>query len=172
MDKIKEIILQIEALKTEQKFEQCKEVLEKAILEYSADYRLYEELADVYLYKWELEKLMKAIDFAISLNKDSATWNYLKWFLLLSKDKIEESISFLEKSNSLMKNNSEVLRNLWWAYTMTGNSHKGILILKRALNINPNDELITEDLAMALIWNGDISEWNNLLQKIGKEIVA
>jgi hypothetical protein len=25
---------------------------------------------------------------------------------------------------------------------------------------------------MALIWNGDISEWNNLLQKIGKEIVA
>jgi hypothetical protein len=25
---------------------------------------------------------------------------------------------------------------------------------------------------MALIWNGNISEWNNLLQKIGKEIVA
>jgi Flp pilus assembly protein TadD len=71
-----------------------------------------------------------------------------------------------------MKNNSEVLRNLWWAYTMTWNSHKGITILRRALNINPNDELITEDLAMALIWNGDINEWNNLLQKIGKEIVV
>jgi IS1 family transposase len=51
MDKIKEIIIQIEALKTEQKFEQCKELLEKSILEYTKDYRLYEELADVYLYR-------------------------------------------------------------------------------------------------------------------------
>jgi hypothetical protein len=56
MDKIKDVILQIEVLKAEQKFEQCKEVLEKAILDYSTDYRLYEELADVYLYRGELDK--------------------------------------------------------------------------------------------------------------------
>gem|GEM_PF-1170306 len=34
---------------------------------------------------------------------------------------------------------------------MTGETKKGIFILKRALNISPNDKLITEDLAMALI---------------------
>lgn len=50
-----------------------------------------------------------------------------------------------------MGNNPEVLRNLGWAYTMIGDPYRGISILKRALNINPNDELITEDLAMALI---------------------
>jgi len=55
---------------------------------------------------------------------------------------------------------------------MIWNTTKWISILKRALNINPNDELITEDLAMALIWNWKISEWNNLLQKIWKKIVS
>jgi len=168
MDKIKEVIIQIEQLKSEQKFETCVDILEDAILKYGEDYRLYEELADVYLYRWELKKWLKSIDFALNLNKNSATWNYLKWFLLLSQDKVKESIPFLEKSNNLLKNNPEVLRNLWWAYSITWNGHKGISILKRAFNINPDDDLIVEDLAMALIWNWNITEWNSLLRKIGK----
>jgi hypothetical protein len=36
------------------------------------------------------------------------------------------------------------------------------------LNISPEDELITEDLAMALIGSGDVAAWNKLLKKIGK----
>jgi hypothetical protein len=51
MDKIKEVIIQIEQLKSEQKFETCVDILEDAILKYGEDYRLYEELADVYLYR-------------------------------------------------------------------------------------------------------------------------
>ena len=46
------------------------------------------------------------------------------------------------------------------------------MILKRALALSPNDELITEDLAMALIWAWEITEWNNLLKKIWKKIMA
>lgn len=46
---------------------------------------------------------------------------------------------------------------------------KWIFILQRALNINPNDSLIIEDLAMALIWNWDLREWNKLLEKIWKD---
>jgi len=172
MDKIKEIILQIEDLKAEQKFSESTKILEEAIIKYSSDYRLYEELADVYLYMWKLEKWLKCVNFALNLNENSATWNYLKWFLLLSQDKVLQAIKYLEKSNKLLANNSEVLRNLWWAYTMIWNTYKWISILKRALNINPNDDLITEDLAMALIWIGKVSEWNNLLQKIWKEIIS
>jgi tetratricopeptide (TPR) repeat protein len=121
---------------------------------------------------WEIDKWLKSINFALKLNNKSATWHYLKWFLLLSKDKISESIKFLEKSNRLASNNHEVLRNLWWAYTMTWDNYRWISILKRALNISPDDELITEDLAMALIWIGKITEGNNLLQKIWKNIVG
>ena len=55
MDKIKEIILNIESLKSEQKFSDATKILETALIEYNWDYRLYEELADIYLYKGELE---------------------------------------------------------------------------------------------------------------------
>jgi hypothetical protein len=51
---------------------------------------------------------------------------------------------------------------------MSNQHERGITILKRALNISPEDELITEDLAMALIGTGDIVAGNKLLKKIGK----
>lgn len=172
MDKIKEIIIEVEKLKSEQKFSKAISLIEDGLVSYNSDYRLYEELADIYLYRWELDKAIKAADFALELNPESATWNYLKWFILLSKDKVKDAIEFLEKSNSLIWNNSEVLRNLWWAYTMLGKTDKWIAILKRALIIAPNDELITEDLAMALIWVWEISEWNWLLKKIWKNNIS
>lgn len=168
MDKIKNIILEIENLKQEQKYKNAISLIEDSLVKYSFDYRLYEELADIYLYKWDLDKALKSINFALDLNQNSATWNYLKWFILLSKDKVEESIKFLEKSNSLIWNNPEVLRNLWWAHAMAWDTDKWITILRRALVISPDDELITEDLAMALIWIWEISEWNELLKKIWK----
>jgi Flp pilus assembly protein TadD len=68
-----------------------------------------------------------------------------------------------------MPNNAEVLRNLGWSYHVLGQTTRWISVLKRALNLSPNDELITEDLAMALIGTGDIRKWNELLKKIGKE---
>ena len=168
MDKIREVIIQVEQLKLEKKFKEAIILLEWNIGKYSDDYRLYEELADIYLYKGDLQKSIRAINFALSLNKNSATWNYLKWFIFLSQDKVSEAMKFLKISNNLMWNNAEVLRNLGWAYTMLGETQRGIIMLKRALNISPNDELITEDLAMALIGVGDMQQWNTLLKKIGK----
>lgn len=169
MDKIKTIITQIEELKQDKKFDEAIKILEKNLSNHVDDYRLHEELADIYLYEWNFIKSKKSIDFALSLNKESPTWNYLKGFILLSNNKVKESISYLEKSNKLMWNNSEVLRNLWWAYTIVWNAEKWVLILKRALNLSPGDKLITEDLAMALIWLWEVKKGNVLLEKIGKK---
>ena len=71
-----------------------------------------------------------------------------------------------------MWNNAEVLRNPGWAYTIIGEHTKGITILKRALNLSPDDELIVEDLAMALIGCGEVQSGNILLEKIGKKKVV
>ena len=76
MDNIKNLILEIENLKQEQKFNAAIEILEKSLITYNWDYRLYEELADIYLYKWELEKAIKSVNFALELNIESATGNY------------------------------------------------------------------------------------------------
>lgn len=168
MDLIRELIIKVENLKQSKEFKEALKLLKDASVKYADDYRIYEEIADIYLYEWSLNQAAKAVNFALSLNKDSATWNYLKWFILLSNEKPEEAIKFLEKSNCLMWNNAEVLRNLWWAYTMVWQQDRGITILKRALNISPWDELITEDLAMALIGTWNIKDWNKLLEKIWK----
>ena len=169
MDAIKNIIIEVEKLKSNQDFKGAISLLETGIQKYANDYRLYEEVADIYLYEAKFGKAMKAIEFALEINAWSATGNYLKGFILLSQDKVKESINFLEKSNKFMANNAEVLRNLGWAYTMVWETNKGIIILKRALNLSPEDELITEDLAMALIGVGEVNEGHVLLQKIGKK---
>ena len=168
-DKLKEIIVQIEQVKMQNNFEKAYKMIQDAIIKYSEDYRLYEELADVSIYIWNIKKASQAIDYALKLNPDSATWNYLKGFILLSQDNFKQALKFLEKSNSLMGNNSEVLRNLGWAYTMNNQIEKGIMILKRALNLAPWDRLITEDLAMALIWIWEVAKWNKLLEEIKKK---
>ena len=171
MDKIKEIILQIEKLKIAGQFDAAIKLLQSSIAQYNSDYRLYEEMSDIYLYTGKMPQARKAIDFALELNPESATWNYLKGFILLSNDKVNDALTYLEKSNQLMWNNAEVLRNLGWAYTIIWEQNKGIAILKRALNLSPDDELIVEDLAMALIGSWEISSGNMLLEKIGKKQV-
>ncbi len=172
MDAVKTLIQEIELLKSKQQFDTALDLLQWSLSKNSDDYRIYEEIADIYLYQWKMMKAKKAIDFALNINNESATGNYLKWFILLANNKIAEAIQFLEKSNHFMPNNAEVLRNLWWAYSMTGESDKWIFILKRALNISPEDKLINEDLAMALIWIWKIKEWNAILKKIGKDQVS
>ncbi len=168
LDPVKDIILKVEDLKQSNNFKEALKTLKDAIINYSDDYRIYEEISDIYLYEGNLLQALKAVNFALSLNKDSATWNYLKWFILLSNNKLKDAIKYLEKSNLLIWNNSEVLRNLWWAYSLVWEKEKGIFILKRALNISPWDELITEDLAMALIGSWNIKDWNHLLSSIWK----
>jgi hypothetical protein len=51
MDKIKELILHIESLKNDQRFNDAIKILEDSLIKYNGDYRLYEELSDIYLYK-------------------------------------------------------------------------------------------------------------------------
>ena len=50
MDEIRNTILKVEELKAEKKFSRAISLLQKTLIKYSDDYRLYEELADIYLY--------------------------------------------------------------------------------------------------------------------------
>lgn len=92
------------------------------------------------------DKAQIALDYAETLEKDSATGHYLRGYMALIQNEFSRAIVFLERSNRITPNNPEVLRNLGWAYTMIGDIRKGIVLLERALNIAPEDELIMEDL--------------------------
>jgi len=56
MDNIKNIVLEVEKLKEKQNFSKAIKLLEENIIKYNSDYRLYEELADIYLFKGDLAK--------------------------------------------------------------------------------------------------------------------
>ena len=169
IDSLKTLIVEIERIKNAWEFKKALKLIEDSIIKYNEDYRLYEELADTALYLWEVEKAERAINYALKINPESATWNYLKWFLHLNSEKYKEALEHLKKSNALMGNNPEVLRNLGWAYTMNNQAQKWIAILKRALNLAPWDKLIIEDLAMAFIGIWEIEKWNKLLEEIWLE---
>ena len=59
MDKIKDIIINIEELKSQKLFNEAIELIQATIKD-GDDYRLYEELADIYLYTSEKTKAKKA----------------------------------------------------------------------------------------------------------------
>lgn len=51
MDKIHEIILNVEVYKAQKNFEQALKILQESIVKIGEDYRLYEEISDIYLYE-------------------------------------------------------------------------------------------------------------------------
>jgi len=50
MDTIKTIIQEIETLKTQKKYIKAIDLIQNTLVKNQDDYRLYEELADIYLY--------------------------------------------------------------------------------------------------------------------------
>lgn len=49
-DGLLQFIDQIETLKSQGKYREAKEVVDRLLLDYTDDYRLYEELCDIYLF--------------------------------------------------------------------------------------------------------------------------
>lgn len=162
-------IQEIERLKSAWDYTQAQNMAQKYLSKYTDDYRLYEELADIYLFEWKLDKAENAMKFAQDLNPESATWLYLSWYINISKWNFKNWVKLLEKANILFPNNPEILRNLGWWYNMIWQVNKWIIILKRALNISQEDVLIMEDLWVALMWDLQFEMWEFYLRKAGRE---
>lgn len=68
---------QIENLKSAGNYREAKTLVDKLLIDYTDDYRLYEELCDIYLFMGDHAKAHEAILLARSLNPESATGMYL-----------------------------------------------------------------------------------------------
>jgi tetratricopeptide (TPR) repeat protein len=73
MENLDFFIEEIEKLKNENRYEEAIFKLEEAIANYENNYKLYEELADIYLFLGNIKKAEKAVDYSLSLFKNSAT---------------------------------------------------------------------------------------------------
>lgn len=118
------IIEEVERLKSQKRYSEAQLAIEGAIVRYPNRYELYEELADIYIYQTKYLEARKALDYAQKINVHSSTGLYLRGYMELVDNNFSQAIEYLEESNTQNPNNPEVLRNLGWAYTMTGDVRK------------------------------------------------
>lgn len=72
------VIETIESLKHQNQYNEARDTALQALTKYTDDYRLYEELADIYLFENNLEKAEEVIGYARALHPESGTGTYLE----------------------------------------------------------------------------------------------
>lgn len=143
------LIQKIEDAKQEWNYKKALKIALKWLNDYINDYRIYEELADIYLHEDDIEKAEEVLKYARELHPNSWTWLFLQWYLSSAKWDFEDAIRVMEKVNELLPNNAEVIRVIGWSHIMLGKMEKGMALLRRAYAISPNDEQIIHNLNMA-----------------------
>lgn len=164
---IESIIDTIENLKQQDRFHDARETALQALTRYTDDYRLYEELADIYLIENNLEKAEEVIRYARELHPESWTGIYLEWYIAVARGDFDHAIEVLREANKIMPNNPEIIRNLWWASVMKGDISRGLSLLRRAYTLAPDDLMIANDLSVALMASGNEEEARELFEKTG-----
>ncbi len=124
-----------------------------------------EEIADNYVSLDDYKKAEKACHRALKLNKDSYTAQYILGFIHSQKQEWDKAINYLKNSNAKHSNNPEILRCLGWALF---NSHKrtqGVVILERALNLDPENSLTLCDLGICYMQLKNFDKSIDLLKR-------
>lgn len=167
---VEAVIESIELLKQENKYIEARDAALQALTKYTDDYRLYEELADIYLFENNLEKAEEVISYARTLHPESGTGTYLEGYIAVARGDFDHAIELLTHANILMPNNAEVIRNLGWAYVMKGAIPRGLSLLRRAHHLAPTEMMIANDLWVALMaaWLED--EARILFEKTGNTV--
>lgn len=164
---VESVIETIEQLKHDNKYNEARDIALQALARYTDDYRLYEELADIYLFENNLEKAEEVIRYARTLHPESGTGTYLEWYIAVIRGDFEHAIGVLSHANTIMPNNAEVIRNLGWAYVMKGEIPRGLALLRRAHILAPHEMMIVNDLWVALMASGLEDEARDLFEKTG-----
>ncbi len=110
-----------------------------------------EEIADNYVSLDRFDKAEKACERALNLDKDSYTAYYILGFIASHHQDWRQAVTQLKKSNGLHPNNAEILRCLGWALFNSGKRTQGIVILERALNLDPENSLTLCDLGICYL---------------------
>ena len=164
---IEDIINTIEELKSISKYGEARETALQALAKYTDDYRIYEELADIYIFEENLDKAEEVIGYARALHPDSGTGAYLEWYIAAARGDFDRAISILSVANNKFPNNSEIIRNLGWSYVMKWDIPRGLGLLRRAHVLAPTDMMIINDLWVALMASGAEEEARELFEKNG-----
>ncbi len=125
----------------------------------------YEEIGDNYLSLRKYDQAEKALKQGLKVHKGSANANYLLGFVYSCTGKWEDSVTLLEKADSLYANHPEILRCLGWSMYHQGQKKRGVVILERALFLAPNDPLILNDIGVLYLNEKNFDRSAHLFKK-------
>jgi tetratricopeptide (TPR) repeat protein len=85
--------------------------------------------------------------------------------LASNEQKWDVALEFLKRANVLRANNPEILRCLGWSSFNAGKRAQGIVILERALNLDPDNSLTLCDLGICHLQTKNFDKSVDLLKK-------
>ncbi len=92
---------------------------------------------------------------SLKINSDDAyTLNYLAYSWLERNYKINTAIEMLEKAYKKKKNDPYIIDSIAWAYYLIGDSIKAEQLMKRALELMPDDPIVNDHYG-DILWSLD-----------------
>lgn len=165
---IAEALNHIEELKLSGEHQQSILEAEKLLFQDPNCVEALEEIADNYVSLDKFDKAEKACHHALKLNEKSYTAKYILGFIHSQKQDWPKAINFLKSSNTLHSNNPEILRCLGWALFNSNKRTQGVVILERALNLDPDNALTLCDLGICYMQMKNFDKSVELLRKAMK----
>lgn len=164
-ENIAEALNHIEELKLSGKHEKSIEEAEKLLCDDPNCVAALEEIADNYVSLDQFDRAEKACNHALKLSEKSYTAHYILGFISSQKQDWRTAINYLKQSNELHSNNPEILRCLGWAMFNSGKRTQGIVILERALNLDPENSLTLCDLGICYLQTKNFEKAIELLKQ-------
>lgn len=148
---IQEALNHIEELKLRGSHKESIKEAEKLLCDNPDCVSALEEIADNYVSLDQFDRAEKACERVLKLNEKSYTAKYILGFISSQKQDWTRAINYLKSSNDLHSNNPEILRCLGWAMFNNNKRTQGIVILERALNLDPDNALTLCDLGICYL---------------------
>lgn len=143
--------------------EEAKAHLERAVRDYPEDVRAHTALADVLSANKEYAAAAEQLDLAIELAKadDAETWNlYYQRGIAFERQKLwDKAEPDFKKALELSPDQPQVLNYLGYSWVdMNRNLDEGLDMIKRAVDLRPNDGYIIDSLGWAYFRLGRYEE--------------
>ena len=124
-------------------------------------------IGEIYLTNNEPKRAIRPLEVALELNQDNFRTHYLLGNAYGRILRFDEAIKELMVANEIKPNDDETIRNLGWIHCMAGRVDDGRHFLKKALEINPKNGLIYNDLAASYMFTSkrDLPNAERWLQK-------
>jgi len=115
----------------------------------------YELIGDLYLKIAKPDLAIRPLEMALEINPDRYLTHFLLGCAYGRMLRFEEALEELEIARQMRPDDSEILRNMGWVSCMAGDVIRGREILYQALEMNPDNGLIYNDLAASYLFTSD-----------------